>query len=223
MKHPRVLHLGIRPIGAPTNSGLTLGSLFGDWPDDALLQLCGRRYEPDPDHNVILTPPSVAPVDGLVRAVMGRSLRPGVTDGLNNAVGRRGHRVPIRLRARLAASVVNDIGPVHLPRDLLRRIDEFQPEVIHTLLGGVRAMRLATALAKRLDLPVVPHFMDDWMETLFDDGQLLGFARRIVVRCRDEVLEYTPRTLAIGEDMACEYARTLGRPSVVVGLSLIHI
>lgn len=220
MSYPRVLHVGFLPIGSANNSGLTLGSMFGDWPEDRLLQLCVRIEGETPPPQVIVTPPSVAPVDGLARAVLGRSLRPGATDGLNHAVSRQGLDLPWRFRLRTTASVLNDVGPVHIPRKLLRQIEQFRPEVIHSLLGGVRPMRVASALSRRLGIPLVPHFMDDWVDTLFTDGQLHGYARRAVDQGLERVLERSPLCLTIGDDMALEYAERLHRPCWPVGNSV---
>ena len=81
-------------------------------------------------------------------------------------------------------------------------------------------MRLVVALSKRLDIPIVPHFMDDWIDNLFADGQLMGYARRAVVRGLEEVLERSPICLTIGDDMQREYSRRLDRPCVAVGNSV---
>ena len=221
MSYPRVMHVGFHPIGAPTNSGLTLGSMFGGWPEDRLLQVCSREH---PDvagtSNLVLTPPSVAPVDGFVRSILGKRLPSGSVDGLNNSVSRPSAQLTVKKRLRLAATAANDIGPVWLPPSVVQRVREFRPEVVHSLLGGVRAMRLATRLSRQFDIPLVPHFMDDWVDNLFAHGQLGGFARRQVDRALDDALERAPLCLTIGEDMRREYEERLRRPCVVVGNSV---
>jgi len=220
MSYPRVLHVGFHPIGAPTNSGLTLGSMFGDWPEDRMLQVCSRGHpEVAGTSNLVLTPPSVAPVDGLVRSILGKRMPSGSVDGLNNSVSRPSAELTLKRRLRLAATAANDIGPVWLPPSVVQRVREFRPEVVHSLLGGVRAMRLATRLSRQFDIPLVPHFMDDWVDNLFAHGQLGGFARRQVDRALHDVLERAPLCLTIGEDMRREYEERLRRPCVVVGNS----
>lgn len=218
MKYPRVLHVGFQQIGDANNSGLTLGSIFGEWPDDRLLQLCLPSHAViTPSSNTIIAPRSVAPVDGLVRTLLGDRLPPGSVDGLNHSVSRASLDLPLGLRFRNFASAANDIGPVWLPKHVMDRIRRFRPQVIHSLLGGVRPMRVVSAISRRLDLPVVPHFMDDWPDNLFTDGQLLGIARRSVVRTLDRVLRRVPLCLVIGEDMQKEYATRYKRQCVVVG------
>lgn len=221
MNHPKVLHVGFQPIGAPTNSGLTLGSMFDGWPDARLMQMC-LKPEPlaAPRGTLVVAPLSVAPLDGLVRSALGRHVPSGSVDGLNNSVSRRGRSMSLGARARVAATTINDIGPVHLPKSCARAIAEFRPQVVHSLLGGVRAMRLALAVSRRFDLPIVPHFMDDWPENLFADGRLFGLPRRSVVHDLDDVLVRSPVLLTIGDDMRSEFEQRYAKPTAVVGNSV---
>ncbi|WP_299930986.1 hypothetical protein [uncultured Nocardioides sp.] len=138
---------------------------------------------------------------------------------MNNSVERDGSLTP-RQQLRVFATAVNDLGPVHLPRDLVDKARDFAPQVIHSLLGGVRAMKIASEMAERLDLPVVPHFMDDWVENLFNQGQLGGYARRTVEREFERVLSHSPILLTIGDRMRAEFEDRLHRPAVVVGNSV---
>lgn len=220
MDYPRVLHVGFNPIGSPTNTGLTLASMFGAWPTDRLFEVYTHSGQSRTARgtNVVLAPLSTAPVDGIVRTLMGERLPKPVADGLNNSV-RRPDGLPIATRARLAATALNDVGPVWTGGGWLRDVEDFRPQVIHSLLGGVRVTKLVAALSARLDLPVVPHFMDDWMDTLFTDGQLWGLARREAERSIARVLARSPRILTIGTRMQSEYAQRMGLPASVVGNS----
>lgn len=218
-KYPRVLHCGYQPIGSPTNSGITLGSMFADWPRDRLAQICMRGHDDVKDDSVLVAPLSIAPVDGLARAILGTRVPAGAIDGLNHAVDRRGISRPLKERLRTGASVLNDLGPTYLPKEVRRYTGDFRPEVVHSLMGSVRAMRLALKLSRRYDVPVVPHFMDDWPSTLYSSGQALGLARRETLRTLDQVIERSPVLLAIGQDMAEEYTTRFDRPTTVVGNS----
>lgn len=218
---PRALHVGFNPIGSPTNTGLTLGSMFAQWPRDQLFEVYSMsRQQLMQTHNVVVTPPSSAPVDGLARRVLGSRLPAPVTDGLNSAVSRKGVPTPVAVRFRVALSMLNDIGPVWTGGRWVNEVKAWRPDVLHSLLGGVRVTRLVLALSRRLEIPIVPHFMDDWMGTLYVDGQLLGLARREVDRLVAGVLARSPLCIAIGRDMQSEYASTLGKECRVVGNSV---
>src|SRR4051794_28602719 len=111
--YPRVLHVGFNPIGAANNTGLTLGSMFGAWPADHMFELYsqGRGRIPAASNRLVL-PATVAPVDGAVRRALGPRLPSPLADGLNNSVSRRGQSLGPKARARIAATTLNDIGPV---------------------------------------------------------------------------------------------------------------
>ena len=81
-------------------------------------------------------------------------------------------------------------------------------------------MRLSLALSRYLDVPLVPHFMDDWVDNLFTHGQLGGYARSQAERVFAQVLQRAPVCLTIGEDMRREFESRLSRPCVTVGNSV---
>ena len=140
----------------------------------------------EPGHSsapFVLAPRSIAPMDYALRSTLdgyrrrrprsGPMLEP---DGLNHSV-RQPQSLPLQQRAVLALTTLNDLGPVRVTPSL-REVASFKPQVIHSLLGGVRAMRVVLSMARKLELPVVPHFMDDWVNNLYANGQLSGLAPR---------------------------------------------
>jgi hypothetical protein len=203
--------------------------MFGNWPDSELLQVCMRAHEDAPHRGeVLMTPAVLAPVEFGLRAALKpyawarRAAGANVereSDGMNNSVQRSG-ALSMRQRAQLAVGAVNDIGPVWLTPKLRKEVKHFRPQVVHSLLGGVRAMRLSLALSRYLDVPLVPHFMDDWVDNLFTDGQLGGYARSETERVLAQVLERAPVCLTIGDDMRREFEFRLNRPCVTVGNSV---
>ena len=220
MDYPRVLHVGFNAIGFPTNTGLTLASMFGAWPQDLLFELYTHsgqsRTAAGTQHPS--RPLSTAP---------SRWFGAGAHGG---AASQAGGRRPEQLSPSPGRPSYQDPGPVDRDHAQRRwsRVDGWlmaqghravPATVIHSLLGGVRITKFVAGLAARLDLPVVPHFMDDWMDNLFTDGQLWGLARREAERSLGRVLEHSPRILTIGPDMQSEYAERLHRPADVVGNS----
>lgn len=218
---PRVLHIGFNPIGSPTNTGLTLASMFGGWPREQLMELyLPSRQLPGINPRQMMAPPRVAPLDAAIRRFLGSRIPAPVPDGMNNSIRGRSDALPFRYRLRAAATTLNEIGPVTARGPWLGPIDDFGPMVLHSLLGGVRVTKLVAALAKRLDVPVVPHFMDDWLSTMFADGKLLGLPRAQVERSVRAVLRQAPLCITIGEDMQREFEERLGIPCHVVGNSV---
>ena len=229
MEYPRVLYVGGQPIGAQSNSGLTLGAMFGDWPDERLLQIWMEHHPSAPTRGTShVAEPMTSPFDAALRTTLTalKRARRGFsgaatpeTDGMNSSV-RRSTPMGARQRARISLQALNDIGPVRLPPSLRQEVSRFDPQVIHSLLGGVRVMRLTLALSRYMDVPIVPHFMDDWVSTLFTDGQLGGLARAQTERVIGQTLARSPLCLTIGADMRSEFQDRLKRRCFVVGNSV---
>ena len=220
-EYPRALHVGFNVIGSPSNTGLTLGSMFGAWPRGSLLELyTTSRHGGDVGTGAVMIPPRIAPLDAMARRALGSRIPAPPSDGMNNSISGRSSDLPFRFRVRSSLANLNEIGPVAARGSWLREVEAFEPTVIHSLLGTVRMTKIVASLAERLDLPVVPHFMDDWPSTLFADGQLGGLARRQVERSLARVLERAPLGLAIGDDMATEFRDRFGIPFSAVGNSV---
>ena len=228
VRYPRVLHVGGQPVGTSSNTGVTMATVFGAWPEASFMQICLEDAQSSALRDSLhVAPEWSAPIEALLRSVINSKVRRRLrarpvareTDGMNNSVARVG-TMSVRARARLSLQAVNDIGPVWLAPSTVQAVREFRPEVIHSALGGVRVMRLVLALSKRFSLPIVPHFMDDWPATLFADGRLGGLARAEAVRTLRHVLERAPSCLTIGDDMREEFSRRYGRDCVTVGNSV---
>lgn len=215
---PKLLYTGVNPIGSATSSGITLASFLGAWPDPSLYQLFLRASEVDrPRGTMRLMPQSTYPANYLARRILGGRTFSANHHLMHNAVAFDKSERTLATRLKLVARDVNDLGFVHIGRQLRHDIESFAPEVVHSLLGTIREMRIALALSRRFDVPILPHFTDDWPETIYSDGQLFGASRVEAQRLLREILKRSPVVLTIGRDMAAEYATRYGKETVAVG------
>jgi glycosyltransferase involved in cell wall biosynthesis len=215
--YPRVLIVSAGAIGAPTGTGITLSNLFRDWPQERLAQVYTTSSEAKSEvfTRLRLLPPSAAPLDYAARRLMRRSLGgAGGTAPAIAAVGSAMRPEPVSAKVHRQMRAVADLSPLFLPKNLLNWVKSFKPHVIYTLLGSVRIMRLAYTISKASSVPIVPHFMDDWPTTLFESGELIGFARRAVHMELGRVLSRSARGLCISSLMAEEYSERFGLPFV---------
>lgn len=211
--YPRVLYSGYYPIGHGDATGQTLESLYRDWPRDRLLQVCHDRGNGADLGQLVILPRSLHPVEGLVRLLAG-GVSSSRSDGLNIAVAADASSRPDwRIHSRAAM----DLLPVVLPREVRLKAQTFGPDVVHTLLGSARAMTVAKSLSYSVGAPIVPHFMDDWIDSLYASGELAGMASRIAKRRLRRVLSRVPLCLTIGIAMQEEFSRRLNKPCVAVG------
>jgi len=102
--------------------------------------------------------------------------------------------------------LASDLGPCILPRTAARWIRDFRPNVIYSCLGNARLIKLALAASRVAgDVPIVPHFMDDWPATLYADGRLLGIPKSALKHLLRKLFCHAHLGFCIGEVMAEEY------------------
>ncbi|MEV4656119.1 glycosyl transferase family 1 [Micromonospora sp. NPDC049301] len=212
-EHPRVLVVGAEPFGRSSGTGITLSNLFDGWPKDRLAQVYTARTEPSPEvcDQFFAVDPRNAPVDHLVRRVVTRGRPAGSGDAVVAAIpagGTGSWRGQVRRTMRAMA----DLSPILVPADLRDWARRFRPDVVYSVLGSVRVMRLARRLAAACAVPIVPHFMDDWPGTLYSDGELFGLGRRAVAAGLGGVVRRASSGLCISAPMAEEYRRRYGIP-----------
>ena len=88
----------------------------------------------------------------------------------------------------------------------------FRPDVIYSALEDRRITKVALDYARRLEVPLVPHFMDDWLATAATPrrGFMERWARCDLERNAMRALRQAPVRLAIGDYMAEAYERRYG-------------
>jgi hypothetical protein len=207
-RYPRVLHVGFTELGAANSAAITLLRAFGPWPEDRLLQLCIRPRSGTAGVIDARGPFSHLVDAGATQLLTTRRWPDSPTDD----------RPPTRPSlSRQTLRAIGDLRPVLPPRDVIGQITEFAPQVIHSPVWGMRVSRLCVQLSRRLDIPIVPHFMDDWPTTLHEGALMATSLRRRVLRTLQELMDRSPRLIVIGDQMAEEYVRRYSRQCDVVG------
>lgn len=102
------------------------------------------------------------------------------------------------------------IFPYYLDNETISSVKEFNPDVIYTLGGAVNINNLAFHLSSKLKIPVVTHFMDDWLNTTFSDSVILYPAKLFLKYSLKRLLRQSKVGLAISDYMAKEYESKFG-------------
>lgn len=208
---PRVLVVTSDDMAASSGTGITLRNLFGGWREEAIAQVHLSESVRALDMEWRLRyPPRSFPIDRLARQIL-RHHRPAVIDGAPKIAA-----VPLAddatraARRHAALRAMLDLSPM-LPSPMVDRfIKRFSPEVVYSLLGSVRVTRLAVAVSRRHDVPLVPHFMDDWPTTLYSSGELHGVARRRSRRHLEQAFAVSPLAFCISDAMCSEFESRYG-------------
>lgn len=117
------------------------------------------------------------------------------------------------MKLQYACAPLLDFLPYRVPEPILEQIEDFKPDVIYSLLGNIRITRLVHDLSRRLGIPVVPHFMDDWLETYSVPDKSTGswLHRQVLNGAVRRLFRHVPLGMAIGDMMAREYSRKFDR------------
>ena len=216
--YPRVLVLNGSAFGGHSATAVTLTNLFQGWPSErlALAHLDEQASNPGGGLCRRVWHLSLAdvPVYRAVRKLLGRHRErvvgwaaPGMPGGLGASSG--GSAVTWRSRVHGVASAWADLLPLYPPPAFWAWVAEFQPEVIYSVLGSTRMLGLVRRLAVRFDVPVVPHFMDDWPATHYRGWANYIPRKALLARLRS-VIEGAPVGMSIGPAMADEYQQRYG-------------
>lgn len=198
-----------------------MGSLFRGWPLDRIAQIYGDDSVPDET----VCPRSWrleiedAPMPRWLRRQVAKERRArDITP--QAAVAGETQRRQIRLlsqgwiarAAKTAFLRYAKYTPCSIPPEIDRGVAAFRPDVIYSVLEDRRITGVALDLARRLSLPLIPHFMDDWMAIGASprSGLLEKWARRDLELKTLRVLHDAPVRLVIGEYMAVAYERRYG-------------
>lgn len=222
MSDLKVLYIGGAAIGARTATGQALAAMYGGLRPDQVFQLCSvASASPTPVGSAAAARPRAVSTRGTALASIAwlRARRfPGlarVHHGFNASTGRAVRGARARLQGHLLAAA--DMVPPRIPRRALDALRAWRPDVIHTPLGGARTIRLALHASRVLDVPIVPHLLDDWPPVIYSGGELFGLARVVTLRAFARLLERSPMLLCAGRAMAAEHRARYGKPCVVVG------
>jgi len=210
---PKILFVNGEPLSNISATGITVSNLLKDWPRDSIAQIYTANLPTNLDgcmFSARLTASDLWPFTILGSRSKSNTMASTATVTTNpiSVASRKG----LRAKLQYACTPLLDLLPYRLPTPLIKRIEEFQPDVIYSLLGNIRITRLVYCLGRRLQIPVVPHFMDDWLATYSVPDKSAGtlLHRMLLNRSVRNLFDRVPLGMAIGEKMAEEYSRKFG-------------
>jgi hypothetical protein len=98
-----------------------------------------------------------------------------------------------------------DLFYLFLSNYIKKEVDKFNPEVIYTIMGNIRLIRFTNCLANRYNIPVIPHFMDDWISTTYTGSSWYIMPRKYLKHYLNKLLKNTKTGLCISNKMCNEY------------------
>ena len=195
-----------------------MSNLFQGWPQERLGQVFTAHIATDQTAggcNIKLSSMDLVPLS-LFRKQGSSRQAPEASAGPKSAVFATQSKDELKTLVRKAISPLLDFLPYDIPAEAMESIRRFQPDVIYSMLGSIRMVRLVSTLSKYLSIPVVPHFMDDWISTYAVPGRSVGSPLhvRYLKRAVDRLFGSVPIAMSIGEMMSADYSRRFLRDFV---------
>jgi len=211
MQYPRVLIINGEPLHNKSATGLTMCSLFKDWPLDRLAQISTGSLSPDlsvcPRH-MRLSPADLKLPQALRRNLAKRiqvlysesSLPSPPTVGVQKVKQRSLFRVFKNHAAQFLY-----LREYDLSETTRKWISDFKPDIIYTMLYEINVMTLVLQVSELMDIPIIPHFMDDWPATLHLKYPVRTLLHWHSNRLLSRILDRSRLCLTISEMMADAY------------------
>lgn len=210
--YPKILVICAAGINKSTATGITMVNLFMGWPLNKIAQIYDDALAPVPDvctrfwrvssHDV----PLVGKFKTILKQL--RPLKPLASQDADN---------PSLVKRTVSGSLTHgvatawgDIVPLSFSEELWQWIDDFKPDIIYSVLGSIRVMRIALQVSKKYTIPIIPHFMDDWPATIYKESPMHIIPRYILLRTLNKILKRSSTGMTISDDMAIEYSQRYG-------------
>jgi hypothetical protein len=220
-EYPKVLVLTANSIRPSHSDGWTQYNLFRGWPADRLAQI---YYDGEPpEQSVCATSWKIGledvPLDRLLRRGL-RLLGAGAVHGPDGTVmadfGRPqkpSWTVSMKTHLKQAARAWMDWRSSFRVTDrLLHWARAFHPDVVYCFPAKLRPVRFQSRISDELGVPLLPHFLDDWLSQMYRNNWLENGPRQALSRGVIRQLRRCSFALAISPAMAAEYARRFDKP-----------
>lgn len=206
VRYPKVLVVASASIGGGSATGITLANLFADWPRNCIAQIHDDVTPPDASlcaSHFRFSSSDIALVR-FAKAFLSRRPRGMASNG------QRGNSAALSATNESFLGALGDIAPFSLDSELVQWVRAFKPDVIYSLLGSARVMKLVIDISDELSIKIIPHFMDDWPSVLYSKGWR-NYLPRFVLKLRlKKILNRSRERLTICDDMSEVYADRYG-------------
>lgn len=117
---------------------------------------------------------------------------------------------------------IDDFLPVNMRcnKSIIEYIDNYKPDIIYTLGSSIFVLDISLKLAKRYNIPIVLHFMDNWRETKYVGNKI--FSKRLTNKIL-EVESLMNYGMAISDEMAEYYTKVSNKEYVSLMNTVDHM
>ena len=218
-EYPNILILNNQSIYKNNATGITLRSILGAWPEENLYEMqmdkefASQNKDGKKRSSYIIDSVPLYNVMRSVHKLLSRrkeckkSSQSNKEDGIRN--------VSVGMRSSLNSII--DGSPVLIRIDWNKYLKGFVPDVIYTCGASVAVMKIALKAARKYHVPIVLHFMDDWVHYLQNEqGLVQHMHKKKLCKWLKKCYAKSVINFAISPYMAKEYEEETGIPHIAL-------
>lgn len=220
-EYPKVLIVNTQSIYKDNATGITLRSLFSQWPKEKVMEVFvwkprSTLFEECKVPSEQL-PLRVLPFYYGLRKLMKKDcVYDAAAENISSDAAQKIKMRGIR-NIEFLIKTLSECSPlVFFDKELLKIIDKFSPDVIYTLSGSILINRFVFFFAKRYNIRVVVHYMDNWRETAYKNHSYAKYLNRLLEKSTAKIEKKMIKGITISEKMATEYKVKYGSDFVAV-------
>jgi len=190
-----------------TPEGITLKSIFNNWPYDKLMEV--YRYstfklpQNKPEIKSFKLPETMLPIDYMVRRIMRKLIN---EDSKNSTFQISSKQSGLDITKTFVKYLSDSLFVCNKNSFLYEAISQFGPQVIYTIGESLFTLKACLFFAGEFKIPVVIHYMDNWRETLYPDKGVLKILNLLLNRTLNEVQDKVNNALVISPKMKEAYS-----------------
>lgn len=201
----RILIIGGYDFSGTDATSITLRNIFSYMPKENIAFIKTGSYHELTDYKYINIYPSLARNVSRNDIVKKLSSHTGQVAGLVGTKKSNGLKQRVFNYIHTVGSSYRMLIPYRITSSVNDFIQDFKPDYIYSLLASDAIMGLCLSISNKYNIPIIPHFMDDWQGVMFTNSAILYPARKRLISNLKKVLKKSPFALTISEKMAREY------------------
>lgn len=210
IKYPKVLIVSDCDFHHGTDAtAITIRNIFSGWPVDKLsfLQLKSYHIGEIIDDNKFILDSRNLQLGEILTKVRKQSVN--ITDAPPVLVTETSVSKLAKLKQNLRLSISSsaDMLNYQINNDLKVFIKHHNPDIVYLLPYGRRIINLALNIQRQFNIPVLPHFMDDWPSTIYKDSLLSSIQRKLTLKTLKTLFSNCEKSLVISDAMKNEFER----------------
>mgnify|MGYP000913840090 CR=1 FL=1 len=216
MVYPRLLVFEVENFyidNGPTSN--TIRSFLKNWPQESLRLICCKDFNA-PKRGFIsknvyqVNHEDIKFVSKFVSGI--RPVKSTITFNYDNTIKTTSLKSKIKGEFKESFKTIYSMLPYEINKDLISFIETFKPEVIYACVTCYRSLRFVEQISRKYNLPIIPHFMDDWLNVYLSRSCFISplFNSRFK-RTFNYIMRKSPFGLCISDLMSQVYKERYGK------------